>query len=134
MVNDELIKNSFEISQNEVALITIVYKEGFSEPEENKRQAGLVQSKVVEIVNQDPDKKHDLLLDIINLGGLNYISSEAREIYGDMAKLPQLGKAAVVGNNTFLEVVINLLMKTAGKDESFKWCKSRDEALEWLKS
>ena len=116
MVNDELIKNSFEISQNEVALITIVYKEGFSEPEENKRQAGLVQSKVVEIVNQDPDKKHDLLLDIINLGGLNYISSEAREIYGDMAKLPQLGKAAVVGNNTFLEVVIILLMKTAGKD------------------
>lgn len=92
MVNDESIKRSFEISQNESDLITIVYQEGFTSPEENKRQAELVEEAVIGIVDQDPNKDHDLLLDIANLGGINYISQDAREIYGNMTKLRQLRK------------------------------------------
>lgn len=133
MVDDESIKHSFEISQTESDLIRIVYKEGYTSPEENKRQAEVVEAAVMEIVNQDPSKNHDLLLDITNLNGINYISPEAREIYGGMTKLQQLRKAAVVGSNTFLEIVVNLMMQASGKAANFKWFKNRTEAEDWLK-
>ncbi len=52
MVDDDSIKRSIGISQNDAALITTVYKD-YTSPEENKRQAEVVEDSVMEIVRED---------------------------------------------------------------------------------
>lgn len=131
---DESIKHSFEVKKEATDLISVTFKEAFLDPDDNKRQAQLVEEDLIAIINQDPTSTFNLLVNILPIGGFSYMSPEARETYGNLAKLRHLKKTAVVGNNTFLEITVNLIMQASGKALNFRWFKDRNEALEWLKN
>ncbi len=130
-MQDDLIKQTFSVSTGTDNLITIDFKK-VVEPEDTTRLAQLVEDAIFEILNKDPNKTYNALLDISAIGGSYYLSPEAKNIYLNLAKLRQLKKSALVGNNTFIELFVNLAVSAAGKDMNFKWFSKREEALNWI--
>ena len=130
-MQDDLIKQTFSVSTGTDNLITIDFKK-VVEPEDTTRLAQLVEDAIFEILNKDPNKTYNALLYISAIGGSYYLSPEAKNIYLNLAKLRQLKKSALVGNNTFIELFVNLAVSAAGKDMNFKWFSKREEALNWI--
>lgn len=130
-MQDDLIKQTFSVSTGTDNLIAIDFKK-VVEPEDTTRLAQLVEDSIFEILNKDPNKTYNALLDISAIGGSYYLSPEAKNIYLNLAKLRQLKKSALVGNNTFIELFVNLAVSASGKDMNFKWFSKREEALNWI--
>ena len=132
-MQDNDLKQTFAIALDKNDLIIINFKTTV-EQKDTTRLAQLVEDAIFEILNKDPNKTYNVLMDITAIGGSSYLSPEAKDIYLNLAKLRQLKKSALVGNNTFIELFVNLAISAAGKDMNFKWFTEREEALKWVNS
>lgn len=131
MLTNKELSQSYKVRKEGDDLIVVVFLGTMESKEDSKRQAEMVREEIYSILNENPSKVYKVLVDA-SLSSFRYMSSEAKEIYSELAKLRQLQKAAVVGQNTFLEVIVNLIMLRSGKDWNFHWFTTLERAKRWL--
>lgn len=132
MTSDLELSKTFKIEKISDSVIFIEILQGQSQEAENGRQADLIAEQIGEVVNQQPERSFDFLIDLTKAGSITYISPHARQVYLDLPKISKFNKAAIVGQSLLLEVTINLLMQATGRGQSFKWFKDKEEAKKWL--
>lgn len=132
MKTDQQLREGFKVFLSENNTINVTFSTVETEADNNGRQAELVYGDIMAIQNQKPETHFNFLVDVSNIMGMNFMSSKARVVYQQLAKNPQLFKAAVVGRSLFLNVIVNSLMHAAGKELSFRWFSKMEEARRWL--
>jgi len=91
----------------------------------------LVREKLFDIFNTDKNKKYKVIVEILYFSR-GHISGGARKIWIELAEHKQIAKAAVVGQNVYLQVAANFIISAAGKNETIHWFNNKNDALEWL--
>lgn len=132
MKSDADLLKTFKVEKLDKNIIFVEITESEDEEENNGRQADLISSAIVTVVNQDPSSTYKFLVDLTLTGTVSYISPHAREVYTNLSKISNLERAAIVGHNLMLEVAVNILMQATGRGQSFKWFTSKEEARAWL--
>lgn len=134
MKTDEELLKTFKVEQQALDLVYIEISESEKEEDNNARQADMIVDSILKTVGKTPNTSFKFLVDLTKIGTATYMSNHAREVYTQLPSHHLLNKAAVVGNNLFLEVSVNLLMQAAGRGQSFKWFKDVESAKKWLAS
>jgi len=132
MISDEELKKSFILEHLEKDLVYLELKEAIKDEAGNGRQAELIYEGIMKIVNQDQNISYNFLIDLTKISATTSLSNRAREVYMELPRHQMLNKAAIVGNNLFLEVTVNLILQSMGRGQSMKWFKDKDEAKNWL--
>lgn len=134
MKTDQELQRKFKSSLVDGNIINLVFFEEETNPEDSARLAELVKEAILKILNENPQKSYNGLIDIIALKEkVSYLASGIREIYAAIMSQKQIKNIAIVGANVFYETAIGFMIQAAGKSESIKWFSDKEEALKWLK-
>ncbi|MFC1629857.1 hypothetical protein ACFL11_01410 [Patescibacteria group bacterium] len=135
MKTDQELKQKFEISINKEGIINLIFLIEETDPESSVRLAELVEKAVLEIINKDPEKKHDAIVDLSPLKDkVSYLSSTTRKLYSRIMARQEIKNVAIVTPNVFYKAAINLIIKTAGKEKSVNCFTDKEEAVSWFKN
>lgn len=134
MKTDEELKKNFTFFLDKDG---IVKSEWLVEPEdrqENYRQAQLWAEEANNLLNESPDKKFNILVDLspAGVGLLQPPPESSRDIYKKIMESSQWSKIAIIAHDPFLRVVAKFVLYAAGRDETFRMFTTKEEALEWL--
>lgn len=132
MKTDEELLKTFKFTMGDNNLIQIVLFGSETEEDNNGHQAELIVEQIGKIVETDPSKNYDFLIDLTTAGAIHSISAKARKAYESLSRFSNLNKSAVVGKSLFLEVTVNLIVQALGRGGNFKWFETVDEAKKWL--
>ena len=133
MKSDQEIKRVFEVFVDDEGILNLVTLGVIKEPESNTRQAELIRQDVMRILDEDPHKEYDMIVNLLPLGKAGYASSRARKIYLQISSHRQIRRFAIVGGSVFVRTMAGFFIRAAGKGEHMKWFINREDALEWLK-
>lgn len=134
MKSDEEIRKNFFLEKQGDNYIYIEFYDTETDEVGNGRQAELMVEAIMTEVNKNLNVNYKFLVDLTKAGTVTYMSPHAREVYTKLPEISALDKAAVVGNSLVIEVIVNLIMQTSGRGNSFKWFKDKEEAKKWLMS
>ena len=133
MISDREIGHAYDVFVDDEDILNLVTLGVIREPESNARQAEMIQHDVMRILNRDPHKQYDMIVNLLPLGKGGYASSRARKIYLQISSHRQIRRFAIVGGSVFVRTMAGFFIRAAGKGEHMKWFINREDALEWLK-
>jgi len=81
----------------------------------------------------EPLRMDERLLSFMDATELEHVSPSVRRAVNDFVKDPRFGKTAVLGNNRFIKVLIDFVMRASGRDH-MRYFTDRAEALSWLEN
>jgi len=85
------------------------------------------------ILDEDPKRSYDILVDLLPVGKGGHASREARKIYAEISSHSRTQKFAIAGGGTLARTLAKFIIHAAGKGRSMKWFTDKEGALEWLK-
>ena len=133
MKSDQEIRQAFDVFVDDEGILNLVTLGVIKEPESNTRQAELIQQDVMRILDKDPHKEYDMIVNLLPLGKAGYASSRARKIYLQISSHRQIRRFAIVGGSVFVRTMAGFFIRAAGKGEHMKWFADREDAAKWLK-
>jgi len=101
--------------------------------EENTRSSELITQKINELLDKNPGKYFNWLIDLTTTGKMKNMPSQSRKNYATFAKNKQIKKVAVAGGGAVVRTIVSFIISLTGRKENFKWFGDRNLALEWLK-
>ena len=133
MKSDQEILKTFSLGIDKNGIIILVFHEPVPEPEINTRQAELIESSLINILDNGPKKSFSMLIDLTNAGNETNIPSHTRDIYTKSPAFKRVYKIAVITHSLLIKVLTSTLSVAGGKFESVKIFDGKQEALNWLK-
>ena len=133
MKSDQELKQAYNVFVDDEGMLNLVTLEVIRGPESNTRQAELIRQDVMTILDKDPHREYDMIVNLLPLGKAGYASSRARKIYLEISSHRQIRRFAIVGGSVFVRTMAGFFIRAAGKAEHMKWYAGEQEALEWLK-
>lgn len=101
--------------------------------EDNTGLAELVLEKFNEVMSQSKLEKVDAIVDLIEIGQINWVDTQASKKYIEMARNKKIEHIAVCGSNPLIKGIVNFIIKATGKAEKFKWFGKVRDAEKWIK-
>ena len=133
MKSDGELKQAYEVFLDDDGIVNLVSLEVIRDPESNTRLAELIHQDVMRILDEDPRKKYDLIVNLLPIGKGGYASSKARKTYLQISSHDQIRRFAIVGGSLFARTMAGFVIRAAGKGGTMRWLAGREEAVEWLK-
>jgi len=133
MISDEELKQAYQVFLDDDGIINLILLKAVREPESSTCLARLIRNDVMTILDGDPTREFDMLVDLFPAGKGGRTSSKARKIYAEISTHAQTRKFAIVGGSALARTTAKFLIHAAGKGRSMKWFTSKEEALAWLK-
>lgn len=133
MKSDEELRKNFNIFLDDEGILNLTFLAHEDDPENNARAAELVVEAMTQIFEKDPEKRHNLLVDLSLVGDPRFISARARTTYARLGAYKQIENTAVVGKSSFLKFVTNTIARIALRDRDVRWFDTREESLKWLR-
>ncbi len=99
----------------------------------NVMQAEYFEKHVTQAFQKYPDKKIHFLVDTTPVKESRLMSKEARQIYLRLYADSHVGKVAFIGLGVWLRQMIRVFTQVAGRWDTSRVFKSKEEALTWLK-
>jgi hypothetical protein len=130
---DQEIEQAYDVFVDDEGLLNLVCLGVIKEPESNTRQAQLIQQDVMTILDRDPGREYDMIVNLLPLGKAGYASSRARRTYLQISSHRQIRRFAIVGGSVFVRTMAGFFIRAAGKGEHMKWFADREDAVKWLK-
>jgi len=134
METDEQIKSAYRVYVDENGFLHVTFLREMPVPEDNVHLAQAVEQSVLDILYADPQKKYNILVDLLPLGKSGKITSKSRKVYARILAHPQAERFAFLGENIFLKVIVNFLTSAAGVDKKMAWFSAEAEGVSWLKN
>ena len=131
--SDKELGQAYNVFIDDNGIINVVSLKVIREAESNTRLAELIQRDVWEILNQDPQKRYDMIVNLLPVGKGGYASSKAQRLYARIASHIQINRFAIVGGSIFVRTMAGFIIRAAGGDKTMKWFASGEEAIKWLK-
>jgi len=88
---------------------------------------------IEELLKKNPNKKHKLLINISPKVDSVFTTIKHRRVYFDIFSSSQLGKIAVIVNDTYIRMVVEYFTKQLGREGETQCFSDKDSALIWLK-
>lgn len=126
-------EKTFNVFVDEEGILRLVFLTVADSREEKVAQAQGVAEAVQEILEVNPGKKYDVLVDFMPLGSFQpFYPAKARSIGALLMSNKQLDRWAIVSMTKMMQVTTNFVAVIAGKKD-FKWFSDKKEAVLWLK-
>lgn len=129
--NDSALRKTFSVTLVDPSIVLVEFLAMVGQAE-SVRQAQLVRFEVEEIITKHSGGTFDAL--VVPFSGTRFLSEEAKGVYVNLMKHPQLGRLAVVVDNKILKLMTSVLAQFGGKLSGIKWFSSKVQALQWLRS
>ena len=133
LTTDQELKKVFKVYVDDEGILNLDTLGVVKDPEANTRQAELIAEAIMKILEEEPQTKYDMIVNLLPLGKKGYASSKARKIYLQISSHKQIRRFAIVGGSIFVRTMAGFFIRAAGKDENMRWFATRGEATEWLK-
>ena len=117
MKSDQEIRQAYDVFVDDEGLLNLVTLGVIRGPESNTRQAELIQQDVIAILDKDPHKEYDMIVNLLPLGKAGYASIKARKIYLQISSHRQIGRFAIAGGSVFVRTMAGVFIRAAGKGE-----------------
>jgi hypothetical protein len=132
MIDNKEVEKTFEVKIDDQGFMRVTFFEDIIDAEKNVRRAELVAKDVYKILDEDLEKKFNILIDISYMVK-SHISPKANEIYRYVARRDQVVKVAVVGNSDIQSRVLSFIMPfVTGEGKKVLWFPSEQEAIAWF--
>jgi len=132
MKSDEELRDAYSVFVDDDGILNVVSLAVVRDPESNTRLAELRYQEIMTVFDEDPERTHNMLVDLLSVKKGGYNSSKARRIYLRLASHRQIRRFAIVGGSVFIRTMAGFIIRAAGKGRNMKWFSSREEAVEWL--
>lgn len=132
MMTDRELTKAVKISV-EGSLIVFDHVKDVPEDDDTLRLAEIKVAEMQAILDVDPKKNFDIIINLSKLTSVDSMPSKARKVYADFAKNKQLIKAAMVGGGIKLKTIINFIMRLSGRGTKYKIFDTLPAAKAWLK-
>ena len=133
LLSDEEIKTRGKVELDPAGFIRMTFLKTTPDPENNIKLARHLEAGILEIFKANPEKKFNVLVDILLLGKGGKISPQARKVYAGLMKHPQADKLAIIGQSMLMKIMIDFITTAANKRKKLKWFGQEPEAVKWLK-
>ena len=133
VMSDGELQQAYEVFVDDDNIVNLVSLQVIREPESNTRLAELIQRDVMGILDKDPHKEYDMIVNLLPIGKGGYASSKARKIYLQLSSNRQIRRFTIAGGSVFVRTMAGFFIRAAGKGEHMRWFAGREEAVEWLK-
>ena len=133
MKSDEEMRLAYDLFVDDAGILNLVILGEIRGAESSTRLSELIQQDVITILDKNPHKKYDMIVNLLPLARGGYASSKARKTYLQISSHRQLGRFAIVGGSVFARTMAGFFVRAAGKGEYMKWFAVKPAALEWLK-
>ena len=100
---------------------------------ENNRSSELIIQKINEILDKNPKKSFNWLIDLTTVGKMKNMPSQSRKNYAELGKDKRIKKIAVAGGGVVVKTITNFIVRLTGRMNDFKWFDDTNSALVWLK-
>lgn len=134
MVPDQDLSKRFKVFVDEDGMLNLAYFISTVNPEEAARVTEMVKNSILEILNKDPQKIYNGIVDLSPIGEtVSYLPEETRKVYSNLIFHKQINKIAFMGQGLFYKVAVNLMLQAKGSGDRVKWFSDKNKALKWLK-
>jgi len=129
MSNDQ----SYRVFVNQDGVIIGEFLKIIHDVDENFKRGQSFVNEIVKTIEQNPQVKTNVLIDLLALGKSTYVASDTRKSYMKALNHPQIRKVAVVGESVAYKVLFGFMILALKKQDSLKWFSDKDQALSWLR-
>ncbi len=107
MQSDQELKQAYEVFVDDEGILSLVTLGAVEESEASTRQAELIREDVMRILDQDPHKEYDMIVNLSPVG--------------------------TMGGSVLARTMAGFFLRAAGKGENMRWFADREDAVKWLK-
>ena len=142
MRSDQELKEAYRVSVNGAGTISLVSLDVFPEPESNTRVAELIGQDVAALLDEDPHREYDVIVQLLPLlppgrpapfGRRAYALHRTRKIHARISCHGQARRFAIVGGGLLVRTMANVIARAADRGKRTRWFADREEAAEWLR-
>jgi hypothetical protein len=135
MKSEKELEQALKISVDKDNIINLAILELQPNLDDQDVFVKLINKAISEILDKNPQKRYKLLVNIIAEEKGKRFSVNSRKIAVKIVSDERLSKTVVIGSNIVSKVIVNFIIKAAGKDGKMKWFTKKEEnqALKWLK-
>lgn len=133
MLEDKNIQKTFQIGGDGEGILYLEFLGIVDTVEDNIRQADLIKNHLIKILQDNPERQFNCLVDLSPIKKTTHFPSpKASDIYAQMVDNKQFKKIAIVVPSSLSRAVINFIFQKVIKKTKAKFFKNRGEAIGWL--
>jgi hypothetical protein len=134
MKSEKELEQALKISVDKDNIINLAILELQPNLDDQDIFAKLIDRAISKILDENPQKRYKLSVNVIAEEKGKRFSVNSRKIAVKIVSDERLSKIAVIGSNIISKVIVNFIIKAAGKGGKMKWFTEKEEnqALKWL--
>lgn len=136
MKSEQELQQCFKIFIDKDNIINFIILELQPKLDDQVLFAKLVEEAIFRILNENIKKKYKLFVDIVAEKKGRRFATKARKTAIRIVSSEQLDRVVVVGSNVVSKVIVNFIIRAAGRGGNMKWFtgKEKEKAFKWLKN